>query len=372
MRILYWTDLFLPHIGGIETFSMDLIPALQARGHEVTVVTSDLTLDQASVETLHGISVHRFPTWNALRTNDLSAVMSVRRAVTELKRRFQPDVAHVHFGATSYTYVQTQRAMPVPTVTTVHAIPERSLTRDSLFSRVLTASAAVNAVSVQGHRRLIQAFPEAADRISFVYYGLGASAHGAVDVRPPSFDAPILLCLGRLTPQKGFDVALKAFAKVQESLPRARLKVVGEGVEESALKELAAALGIAPKVDFTGAVAPREIFRVINEATMVLMPSRFEGLPLVALQAARLERPMISSDVDGLPELVVHEQSGLVLERNDEDALAGAILFMAQHPERAVAMGQAAARRLEERFGFDRCVDEYERLYRRAAELHGA
>lgn len=372
MRILYWTDLFLPHIGGIETFSMDLVPALQARGHEVIVVTSDLTLDTPRTETVGGIPVHRFPTWNALRTNDLRAIVGIRNALTELKRRFRPDVAHVHFGATTYTYVHTQRAVPVPTVTTVHAIPDRSLTPGSLFAKVVQASAMVNAVSVQGHRRLTEAFPEAAERISFVYYGLGSTAHGAVDVRPPSFEEPILLCLGRLTPQKGFDVALKAFAGVQEVLPRARLKVVGEGVEETALKELAAALGIAAKVDFTGSVAPREVFHVINEATMVLMPSRFEGLPLVALQAARLERPMISSDVDGLPELVVNGASGLVLERNDEAALAEAILFMAQHPERAVAMGRAAARRLEERFGFDQCVDAYERLYRRAAEPHGS
>lgn len=372
MKILYWTDLFLPHIGGIETFSMDLIPALQARGHEVTVVTSDLTLAEPRVDTVGGVAVHRLPTWNALRANDLRAIIGVRNAVTELKRRLQPDVAHLHFGATSYTYAQTQQSTPVPTVTTVHAIPESSLTADSLFSKVLKASAAVNAVSSQGHRRLTEAFPEAADRISFVYYGLGPAAHGAVDVRPPSFEEPILLCLGRLTPQKGFDVALRAFAEVQSSLPRARLKVVGEGVEETALKELAAALGIAPKVDFTGPVAPQEVFRVINEATMVLMPSRFEGLPLVALQAARLERPMISSDVDGLPELVVHGRSGLVLERNDADALAAAILFLAQNPARAVAMGRAAAQRLEERFGFDRCVDEYERLYRRAAGLHAS
>lgn len=372
MRILYWTDLFLPHIGGIETFSMDLIPTLQARGHEVTVVTSDLTLETPRSETIGGIPVHRFPTWNALRTNDLRAITDVRKAVSELKRRFQPDVAHLHFGATSYMYLQTHRALPVPTVTTVHAIPESSLTAESLFGKVLHASAVLNAVSKEGHRRLTQAFPAAAERISYVYYGLGNTAHGAVDVRPPSFDDPVLLCLGRLTTQKGFDVALRAFAAVHEILPRARLKVVGEGVERGALEALATSLGIASKVDFTGSVAPRDVLRVVNEATIVLMPSRFEGLPLVALQAARLERPMISSDVDGLPELVVNGESGLVLERNDEKTLAEAILFMARNPERAVAMGKAAARRLDERFGFDRCVDAYERLYRRAVAAQDA
>src|SRR5215831_19873082 len=133
MKILYWTDLFLPHIGGIETFSMDLIPALQARGHEVIVVTSDLTLDHSIVEDQNGIPIHRFPTWHALRTNDLKLIISARRAITDLKRQFNPDVAHVHFGATAYTFMLTQRAVKVPALTTVHALPDTSLLQTSLF-----------------------------------------------------------------------------------------------------------------------------------------------------------------------------------------------------------------------------------------------
>ena len=140
--------------------------------------------------------------------------------------------------------------------------------------------------------------------------------------------------------------------------------VVGEGVEESALKQLAATLGIADKVDFTGSVPPQDVYGVINRATMVLMPSRFEGLPLVALQAAKMQRPMISSAVDGLPELILDQESGLVLKDNNELELADAILALMQNPGAATAMGKAAARRYEERFGFDHCVSQYERLYR--------
>src|SRR5262249_24108473 len=148
------------------------------------------------------------------------------------------------------------------------------------------------------------------------------TAHRAIDVMPPSFEEPIILCLGRLTQQKGFDIALEAFSKVEGVIPRARLMIVGEGDEETALKQLAASLGIMGKVDFTGPVPPEDVYQVINRATMLLMPSRFEGLPMVALQAAKMERPIISSDVDGLPELITDRRSGLVLKDNDEDELA--------------------------------------------------
>jgi glycosyltransferase involved in cell wall biosynthesis len=100
---------------------------------------------------------------------------------------------------------------------------------------------------------------------------------------------------------------------------------------------------------------------------MMLLPSRFEGLPLVALQAARMQRPIIASAVDGLPELVVDQDSGLVLKDNNERELAKAITCLMQNPDKAIAMGKAVAGRFEERFGFDQCVSRYERLYQRVA-----
>jgi glycosyltransferase involved in cell wall biosynthesis len=368
MRVLYWTDFFLPHIGGVETFSGDLIPALQARGHEVTVVTSAHRPDLPAVEQVGSIPVHRFDTWRALRANNVAKLVSIRRAVSALKRQLRPDITHLHFGASSYMHLQTRADTSTPTLTTLHVVPQGSLRGSSLLASVVHASQAVNAVSAVGHRRLSAAFPEAAARMSFVYYGLGPSAGSAMEVIPPRFDEPILLCLGRLAPQKGFDLALRAFARVEKVVPKARLMIVGEGVEESALKQLANTLGAAEKVDFTGSVPPEEVYAVINRATMMLLPSRFEGLPLAALQAARMQRPVIASAVDGLPELVVDQDSGLVLKDGDEQELAGAILSLLQDPQRAIGLGKALARRFEERFGFDQCVSQYERLYRRVAE----
>ena len=368
MRVLYWTDFFLPDIGGIETFSANLIPALQARGHDVTVLTSDHQQSLPPVEQMGSIPVHRLPIWEALRTNDLKALFRVRKAVAEFKRELNPDIVHLHFGASAFYHLQTQTAGGPPTLTTVHALPESSLADNSLFGKAAHASRAVNAVSKKGLQLLAGAFPELADRFSFVYYGLGPSLHDAIEVTPPSFDEPLLLCLGRLTPQKGFDVALRAFARVERDQPKARLVIVGEGVEEFALKELAVSLGIAHKVDFTGAVPPQQVFEVINKATLMLLPSRFEGLPLVALEAARMHRPIVATAVDGLPDLITDQESGLLLQDSGEQALAEAILTLLREPQKALQMGRAAARRVQENFSFDECVSKYDRLYHQVAQ----
>jgi len=369
VKVLYWTDFFLPAIGGVETFAGDLIPALQARGHEVTVLTGLHRPGLPAFEHVGSTPVHRFPMWTALLANDVVKIASISRSISALKRQVGPDLVHVHFGATAYLHLQTRATGNTPTLTTVHALTQTSLTGTSLLGSVVRASAAVNAVSAAGYRLLCQAFPDAADRLSFVYYGLASSAGQTTEVIPPRFDAPVILCLGRLAPQKGFDLALRAFALVEKTFPKARLMIVGEGVEEATLKELARSLGIEAKVDFTGSVPPDQVYSVINRATMMLLPSRFEGLPLVALQAAKMQRPIISSAVDGLPELVVDGESGLVLADNNERELAGAISRLLQDPRKAIRMGQALAQRFEDRFDFAQCVSQYERLYRRAAGM---
>jgi glycosyltransferase involved in cell wall biosynthesis len=81
-----------------------------------------------------------------------------------------------------------------------------------------------------------------------------------------------------------------------------------------------------------------------------------------------MQRPIISSAVDGLPELVVDQDSGLILKDNNERELAEAILSLIHNPQKAIGMGKALTHHFEERFGFDRCVSRYEGLYRRIAE----
>jgi glycosyltransferase involved in cell wall biosynthesis len=365
MKILYWTDFFLPNIGGIETFSNDLIPALQGRGCDITVVTSLHDPNLPTFEYMGSIPVYRLPTWESIRLNDLRGVLSVKKAVSALKRQLKPDLVHLHFGATAFFHLQTQAAASSPTLTTVHALPESSLGEKTLFSKVVHASHSVNTVSKVQAEMLARAYPQYAERFSHIYCGLNVPRHYEFDFVAPSFDEPVILCLGRLTPQKGFDLALNAFARIAPNFPAARMMIVGEGVEESALKDLAANLGIARRVEFTGAVQPKDVFEVINKATMILLPSRFEGLPIVALQAAYMQRPIISSNVDGLPDLVVDQESGLVLENNIEDGLVESIVSLLRHPQKAIRMGQAAAKRLERNFSFNDCVSRYEELYRK-------
>ena len=117
-------------------------------------------------------------------------------------------------------------------------------------------------------------------------------------------------------------------------------------------------------VEFVGLVVPDKVPALIDTATMVVMPSRREGFGLVALEAAMMARPVVATRVGGLPEVVKHNETGMLVPNGDKDALADAMVYLLTHPEYATEMGQGARRRAIKEFSWQRNVDAYDALYR--------
>jgi glycosyltransferase involved in cell wall biosynthesis len=209
------------------------------------------------------------------------------------------------------------------------------------------------------------------DTLRFAPFVAERSSMIANGIEPPVLDATVadvgarLACIGRLEPVKGFDLAIQALAKVRTVVPSVRLVVAGDGTERDGLQALVDEVGVADIVEFLGAVDRPEIARVLREANAVIIPSRFEGLPLVALEAAWAGRAVVATDAPGLSEAVVPGETASVVPVDDPDALAAAIVELLADPKRAEAMGRAARARAEDHHSLERCVDAYEQLYLR-------
>jgi glycogen(starch) synthase len=185
---------------------------------------------------------------------------------------------------------------------------------------------------------------------------------------PLPFDPPVLLCLGRLVPEKGFDVALEAMALLVGRFPGLRMVVVGDGPAREPLAVQAAGLGLADAVEFVGWVSPDDVFAAINRATVALMPSRTEAFSNAVVQAQLMGRPVVASRVGGMPEAVLDGCTGRLVEADDAGALAAATGELLADPPATRRMGLAARRRVLEDFDFQRhVVDGYDALYRRLA-----
>ncbi len=367
MRLLFWTQLYWPHIGGVEVFTAKLIAAMRGRGHEAAVVTSHSDLDLPDEDSHEGVPIHRMPFHSALAERDPAAFLAARRRVAKLKESFAPDVVHINFSDPSVLFhLESSAAHPAPFLVTIHALREHAGGPDTLIGRMLGEAKWVVAVSKANMVELEALAPEIAGRASVIYNGV---EEPSLVPAPLPRAAPRLVCLGRIVEDKGFDVALAAFAQLVPRFPEARLVIAGDGPARPGLEAQVQALGIAEAVEFLGWVAPERVSELMNSATLVIVPSRWkEPFGLVAVEAALMARPVVASRVGGLAEVVADAESGLLVEKEDAAALASAIGQLLEDPAMSERMGKQARDRARRLFGFERQVDAYEALYQRLAE----
>jgi glycosyltransferase involved in cell wall biosynthesis len=140
------------------------------------------------------------------------------------------------------------------------------------------------------------------------------------DVPPPS-DGPVL-AVGRLVHEKGFDVLVEAVGQIDEN-ERREIVIVGEGPEREPLAVQAESYGLT--LNMPGALSPDEVRDWYQKASFVVVPSRREGFGLVAAEAAMSGRAVIGSRVGGIPDVIQHGVSGLIVEPGDIEGLMAAI-----------------------------------------------
>jgi glycogen(starch) synthase len=361
MRVLFWSGGFWPQIGGVEVLASKLLPELVRRGHEFVVVAPQSTLDLSRKDLYRGIPVYRFPFWKS--HNDIDQVMEMRQRLGELKRAFAPHLVHRNtVGLSDFFCLLTAKVQPAPLLVTLHG--QWHPLCDSLVARTLSAADWVvgcSASVLAAGQRLV---PEITSRSSVIHNSLDVPALRPATLR---FEGPQLLCLGRLVPEKGFDVALDALAALHDRFPSARLVIAGDGPARADLQQQASELGISDAVEFVGWVAPDQVPALINRATVVVIPSQQEAFSLVALEAALMARPVVATRVGGLTEVVLHQQTGLLVEEPTGPALAKAVMLLLDQPQAAMRMGWAGRRRAEQVFCWEEYVDAYDALYRRLA-----
>jgi glycosyltransferase involved in cell wall biosynthesis len=191
-----------------------------------------------------------------------------------------------------------------------------------------------------------------------VHYGIAAGP----EPTPYEGDQLRFLCVGRLIPIKGHVVLLRAFRRVLDECPEARLDIAGRGALEHGLKDLARELGLSEAVRFLGHVTP--IQRAIEQSFAVVVPSLGEGFGMVALEAMERARPVIAASIGGLEDLVRDGETGLLVPAGEAEPLADAMLALASDPARAAALGRGARARALERFPEYRCTERTEEVYR--------
>jgi len=345
VRLLF----FSPHygtLGGVRSIIDTLAHAAVAAGHDVTfVVDSDGARAPGPAREMMlypfppqvrdvrrlGRFVRKFPRAAARLA---SAVRAARPDVVSVHcmRRFAPHVAFL------------RRASGVPQVLNLQegALPADAPQNVGLFRQLVRAADAVAACSEEaadyarrrGRARRVTVVPNGYDPAEF---------------RPgPPYPnpRPYVLGLGRLEAQKGFDTLVAAVEGIGDDVD---VLLAGDGSERPRLEALAREHGVAARVRFVGATDRPTTLALLRGAAVVACPSRFEGLPLVCIEALAAERPLVASAVNGIPEVVRDGETGLLVPADDPVALAAALLRMRRAPDEAARLAARGRTLVEQR-----------------------
>ncbi len=181
--------------------------------------------------------------------------------------------------------------------------------------------------------------------------------------------APVLGVVGRLEAQKGHQYLLQAMPQICAAFPDTRLLVVGEGSLDTTLQDQAKDLGLHANVTF--AQFQRDVPAFLEAMDIVVLPSLHEGLPLTAIEASAMAKPVVATEVDGTPEVIRDGTTGVLVPPAAPEALADAVITLLQRPDLAFQYGAAAHAWVRQHFDLQRQVDETLRLYLKVlAENH--
>jgi glycosyltransferase involved in cell wall biosynthesis len=303
------------------------------------------------------------------RPSDVGGALALARLLES--RRI--DVLHSHLFWASLFASPVGRLCRVPLVVETPHLRElwrrgwkRSYAIDRLAGRFVHQYIAV---SEANRRYLLQDKRLPAHKIVVIHNGRDISVFDP-GRRPPvglrealgfADTDPVLVVVGRLEPQKGHRVLLEALPAIRSRFPSVRLVCVGEGSLRGALEGLAAERHLDDSVRFVGHRS--DVIDWLALADITVLPSFYEGLPLAAIESLAAGRPMVATDVDGSPEVVVHERTGLLVPPGDPVRLAGAVCRLLADPALRARLAVAGRHWVAELFDQRRQVQRTAALY---------
>ncbi len=265
------------------------------------------------------------------------------------------DHLHAHFGTTAASVARlTSLLTGIPYSFTAHAkdIFHKDVDEAQLGRKIADAAAVIT-VSDFNVEDLGERFPESQSRIHRIYNGLDLNAYSysAPEERPCE-----IVAVGRLVEKKGFSDLIDACALLADSQVDFRCTIIGGGDLKAALQTQIDDLGLQQHIEMTGPRPQKEVHRAIREAAVCVAPcitasnGDRDGLPTILLESMALGTPCLSTYVTGVPEVVWHDKTGLLVPEKKPEQLAQAIQQLFSDADLRVRLAKAARQLIEEEF----------------------
>ncbi len=371
-------------VGGIAKHCEGLAKALTNQGHEVHVFTLDFP-GAPDYEELGGIRIYRtrsevghpnFLTWVLLFNH------FIEKRIADVTRLVEFDVIHVHDWLTAPASIGFKHLSKKPLVFTAHStehgrsglhIPD-SFTIDGLewwstyeANKVIVTSGAMKG-EVCGHFHLSD------NKVEIIPNGIDSRRYeGSVDkgaVRARYGIQPherLILCVGRLVPQKGIEYLLHAVPIVARRRPEAKFIIVGDGWYRDHLEWVANTTGHRWRITFTGFIPDGDLMALTKSADVLVVPSVYEPFGIVALEGMAAGVPVVASQVGGLTEFIEHDRTGVLTYSRNPESIAWGIDHVLSNPGHAEWLVKNAREVVQKAYTWEAIAKRTVKVYKEVA-----
>ena len=365
VHVWYW-----PHIGGGNQHVEHIARQLVARGHKATVWCADIPEHEEKRFIRDGVEVIRLSPKRVL--GGIDPVVSIK----DLDMDF--DIVHLHdtLPVLIRRSVKRARKEKIPVVTTFHNDYIKTSLSGKMLKRIRWA--------LQGRRTLHASDARIALTPYYANHLKGRGVRKTIDVLPNGFEPvaedavrpsslpdgseelPLLVFVGRLSEQKGLDVLMNAWDVLcQQGEPPARLAIAGSGELNEWLDERIASSTYPDSIAKLGRVEDAEKRWLFEQAKGVLIPSRFEGLPTVLLEAMHAGAPTVMADVNDLGRLVAEPNAGISVSPGDSQSLVQAITTLLEADEHQLKTWSDNGHEASKPYLWSNVVDDLLEVYKR-------
>ena len=385
MGTLTWE--FPPRVvGGIARHCEGLAKALVQQNHEVHLFTLDFP-GSPKYEEMDGIKVYRastemghpnFLTWVLMFNHFLS------KRIADTTKTVDFDVMHVHDWLAAFSGISFKHYLKKPMILTVHSTEvgrAQGLHSPNSFSingiewwatyeanRVIVCSESMK-------NEICDHFDIPSEKVDIIPNAIDVTKYktsvdrGAVRQRyGVGYSNKLILCVGRLVPQKGVEYFIRAIPTIANNYPEAKYIIVGEGWSRDKLEAEARATGHSDKIHFTGFASDKDVIELMTSADVLIVPSIYEPFGIVALEGMATGVPVVASKVGGLAEVIDHDKTGLFVYPRSLESIAWGIDRILSDPDHANWLTQNAKEKLHNAYSWEAVAMKTVEVYKKVVE----
>ncbi|MGG4490037.1 1,4-alpha-glucan branching protein domain-containing protein [Metabacillus idriensis] len=385
-KILMVSTEYPPNIvGGLGRHVDELSNALAGHNYEVvllTVASDEKPFYENPVPNLH---VYRIPSLQLKHKSLTEWIMNHNSAFVQFllkNKHIEFDIVHVHDWLTGASGRALQNLFNVPLIATIHATElgrnkeiRTPLQKDIYWEENLLVHAADRVIVCSDYmlKEVTEQFHIPSEKLTVIPNGINLLKTNMYDKNSQKCKVisltgqPYLFSMGRLVPEKGFDVLLSALPGILKRFPKIRMVIAGDGPHRTEYEKKAKELNVHENVTFLGFIDEDLIHILLTHCEMNIIPSYYEPFGIVALESMAAKKLTIAANTGGLREIINHTENGLLFERGNSKALASAILEALQHKELADRLAQKGYDDVLSRFAYEhiinKVINEYKVLY---------